>query len=101
MGCPYGDLVGYPLEEIIVVADLQVHLAELGILGRAQLTAEPLTCELHTGTDPEDGELRLIQILAVVTHGILIGCDPDKQRLFIEYMDKFCAKYFLGEDIEI
>ena len=33
--------------------------------------------------------------------GHMLICDPDKQRLFIEYMDKFCAKYFLGEDIEI
>ena len=33
--------------------------------------------------------------------GHMLICDPDKQRLFVEYMDKFCAKYFLGEDIEI
>ena len=33
--------------------------------------------------------------------GHMLARDPDKQRLFVEYVDKYCAKYFLGEDVEI
>ena len=33
--------------------------------------------------------------------GHVLASDLDKHRLFIEYVDKFCAKYFLGEDIDI
>ena len=33
--------------------------------------------------------------------GHMLICDPDEQRLFLDYMDKYCAKYFLGEDIQI
>ena len=31
----------------------------------------------------------------------MLASDLDKQRLFVEYVDKFCAKYFMGEAIEI
>ena len=33
--------------------------------------------------------------------GHMLACDPDKQKLFIEYVDKYCAKYFMGEEIVI
>ena len=75
MGCPYRDLRRDVLEEIAVIADLQVHLAELRILGGTQSSAEPFACELHACADPENGELCLIQILAVVAHGILVRCN--------------------------
>ena len=41
-------------------------------------------------------------ISVVMEHsGHALACDLDKQRLFLEYVDKFCAKYFMGEAIEI
>ena len=33
--------------------------------------------------------------------GHMVACDLDKQRLFIEYVDKYCAKYFLGEEFDL
>ena len=33
--------------------------------------------------------------------GHMLACDLDKQRLFIECVDKYCAKYFLGEEVEL
>ena len=33
--------------------------------------------------------------------GHLLAGDMDEQRLFIEYVDKYCAKYFLGEAVEL
>ena len=33
--------------------------------------------------------------------GHMLACDLDDQRLFIEYVDKYCAKYFLGEAVEL
>ena len=36
-----------------------------------------------------------------ISSGHMLACDLDEQRLFIEYVDKYCAKYFLGEDVDI
>ena len=33
--------------------------------------------------------------------GHMLACDLDKQSQLVEYVDKFCAKYFLGEDVDI
>ena len=33
--------------------------------------------------------------------GHMLACDLDKQRLFIGYVDKYCAAYFLGEAVEL
>ena len=33
--------------------------------------------------------------------GHMLACDLDKQRLFIEYVYKYCAKYFLGEEVAL
>lgn len=33
--------------------------------------------------------------------GHMLACDLDEQRLFLEYVDKYCAKYFMGEAIDI
>lgn len=33
--------------------------------------------------------------------GHMLACDLDEQRLFLEYVDKYCAKYFMGEEIVI
>ena len=33
--------------------------------------------------------------------GHMLACDPDEQRQFLEYVDKFCAKYFMGEAVEL
>lgn len=41
-------------------------------------------------------------VSVVMEHsGHMLASDLDKQRLFVEYVDKFCAKYFMGEAIEI
>lgn len=44
-----------------------------------------------------------VQFTSVVMEhsGHMLAVDLDEQRLFIEYVDKYCAKYFLGEDVEI
>ena len=58
-------------------------------------------------------ESRIILEQALKAHGIqytgiimensghMLAFDPDEQRLFIEYVDKYCAKYFLGEAVEL
>ena len=44
-----------------------------------------------------------VQFTSVVMEhsGHMLAVDLDEQRLFIEYVDKYCAKYFLGEAVEI
>ena len=44
-----------------------------------------------------------VQYTSVVMEhsGHMLACDLDEQRLFIEYVDKYCAKFFLGEDVDI
>ena len=33
--------------------------------------------------------------------GHVLACDLDRYREFLDYVDKFCAKYFMGEEITI
>ena len=48
-------------------------------------------------------ETNEVQYTSIVMEnsGHALACDLDKQRLFLEYVDKYCAKYFLGEEITI
>ena len=48
-------------------------------------------------------EAHNVQYTSIVMEnsGHALACDLDEQRLFLEYVDKYCAKYFLGEEITI
>ena len=48
-------------------------------------------------------EAHNVQYTSIVMEnsGHALACDLDEQRLFLEYVDKYCAKYFMGEAVEI
>ena len=48
-------------------------------------------------------EAHNVQYTSIVMEnsGHVLACDLDEQRLFLEYVDKYCAKYFMGEAVEI
>ena len=75
VAAPRDEFVGEAPEEVGVVGDLQLDLAELRSIGGTDLGAETLAHELHAGADAEDGVLRAIDVFRAVAHPAPVAGD--------------------------